>query len=464
MSNQGNAAGTIRSAVAYGFLPGNTADDNARALQAAVDEGGVIVVDVPGTYEISQTINIGDDTTLKFGEDVYIKRALNAQGQQDAGYAFINKGAYDRVYNRNISIIGLKLICNGLEAKHGRLIRGLRGHVVFFYIRNLIISDFECLNLLPYTFAIQICTFENILVEKARIEGLKDGVHLGYGRNFVIRHCQFRTFDDPVALNAHDYVSCVPEFGWIENGLVEDCYDLDDKETTGFFCRILGGSWVDWFAGMNVQQSDTVVSNGRLYRVDMANDGKEYVSKTAPTHTRGTETYDGIRWLMLQERIEYQCGCRNVRFKNIHLKKKRNVGFCFCFDDNEYSRSYYPNSRAPVQDGLVFENIVVDNEVPILLEVRTSFDSMKIVNSRPGNSRICLTTLDTPGLVYPGDSIVMRGTVFSSQGSHEIVHCEPGRKATLTITDSVVEGEGFCGTVSGDVEIRKSDIPITSNP
>ena len=32
--------------------------------------------------------------------------------------------------------------------------------------------------------------------------------------------------------------------GWIEDGLIEDCYDLADEDTTGYFCRILAGAWV----------------------------------------------------------------------------------------------------------------------------------------------------------------------------------------------------------------------------
>ena len=76
----------------------------------------------------------------------------------------------------------------------------------------------------------------------------------------------FRTFDDPVALNAHDYAVANPQLGWIEDGLIEDCFDLPDKETTGYFCRILAGSWCDWYKGMEIQNSDTVVSNGRIYR------------------------------------------------------------------------------------------------------------------------------------------------------------------------------------------------------
>ena len=77
----------------------------------------------------------------------------------------------------------------------------------------------------------------------------------------------FKTFDDPIALNAHDYATSNPQLGWIKDGLIEDCWDLDDVDTTGFFARILAGSWCDWSQGMIVRHSDTVVNDGILSKV-----------------------------------------------------------------------------------------------------------------------------------------------------------------------------------------------------
>lgn len=69
----------------------------------------------------------------------------------------------------------------------------------------------------------------------AIIKGMKDGVHLGRGNGFTISNCVFQTFDDAIALNAHDYSIGNPELGWIENGVIENCHDLSAENTTGFF-------------------------------------------------------------------------------------------------------------------------------------------------------------------------------------------------------------------------------------
>lgn len=281
----------MENANLYGFLPGNDAEENARALQAAVDKGGEICVELPGMYDISEPIEIGDNTSLIFADGVVIRRQKSRSGVD--GNAFINKGAFEHKRNYNIKLIGLKLICNGVESTgFGITSRyvGLRAQVGFIYITGLEVRNYECKDLMKKDMGIQIGAFEDVLLEDLHIEGDKDAVHFGWGKNFVVRRGKFRTFDDPIALNAYDYSVSNTHVGWIENGLIEDCYDLDAEETTGYFCRLLGGAWCDWSEGMMVHHSDTVVYNGRLYRVVMnPTDGKLYRSVTPPSHEMGVK-------------------------------------------------------------------------------------------------------------------------------------------------------------------------------
>jgi len=176
-------------------------------------------------------------------------------------------------------------------------------------------------------YAIHICTFEDIIVNDVIIKGDKDGVHLGRGKRFTISNGVFQTFDDAVALNGQDYDVGNPEMGWIEDGVVENCHDLaDGKRPIGHFCRIVAGGWIDWRPGMTVQKSDTVVSNGRLYRVHANPDGAVYTSVTQPTHESGSVVLDGITWGAGQAEATYTAGVRNVVFRDIFLEKPR-IGF-----------------------------------------------------------------------------------------------------------------------------------------
>lgn len=417
----------------YGFAAEKEPSANSAALQAAADMGGDIYIDVPGIYDISDCVMLGSNTSIICANGVYLRRNKS----EKTSYVFANRGAYSREYSENIKLIGVRIICRGVEADPSSpfYVPGLRGHVSFFYIKNLEIRDFEIMDLPAGNFGIHVCTFHNIIIENVRIEGKKDAVHLGRGDKFVIRHGIFRTFDDPIALNAHDYSTSNPQLGWIENGIIEDCYDMDDSETTGYFCRVLAGAWGEWKSGMDVQNSDTVSHGGRLYRVIMPADGKIYKSVTPPTHESGTAEYDGIRWVMVQDDIVYGSGCRNVHFRDIFLQKKRPTAFSLHFDKDNYSRSYYPGAQSPVQENIIFENIYFQNEIPEFISAVTPIDTIKVINSSVGSSKIVLKNINTEGIEYKKTNILFSGTNFD--GSEDsLVSTEDGRHAEVKVIGS----------------------------
>ena len=387
----------------FGFMPGNDAEQNALALQKAVDMGGEIHVCQTGIYDISEPIEIGDDTTLIFEDGVTIRRQESRTGKN--GNAFINKGAFSHTRNYNIKLIGLKLICNDVESEgFGITSRyvGLRAQVAFIYITNLEVRNYECTGLLAKDMGIQLGAFENVLLEDLYITGNKDGIHLGWGKNFVIRRARLCTYDDPIALNAYDYSVSNTHVGWIENGLIEDCYDLNAESTTGYFCRLLGGAWGNWYEGMMVHHSDTVVHNGRIYRVVMnPTDSKLYPSFTPPTHEMGVQVYDGINWVCTQEATFCDTGCRNITFRNIHLQKKRGTAFGIDLDMGSYVRSYYPGSHPIPQENLTFENIFVENELIHLIYANYPVQNISLRNVHLGNSDIHFTSYPAEAIEYP---------------------------------------------------------------
>ena len=101
----------MKIAADYGFNVKNDGFENTRALQSAVLGGGTIVISEPGVYEIADQVLLDDDTELLFCDGAYLKRVEHPDGN---GYVFINRGAYTKTFNHNISITGLKLICNGV--------------------------------------------------------------------------------------------------------------------------------------------------------------------------------------------------------------------------------------------------------------------------------------------------------------------------------------------------------------
>lgn len=422
---------TVITWTAASLSPKNSGWENKLALQERLDKGGTIRIEEPGVYEVEDTLYMKGNTQLICGKGVTFKRSASSVGS----FFLINQGAFTGELDENITVEGLTLITNGVEARFNAAVYGLTGEMCFFRVKHLKVFDFTCKDLPALSYGLHICTFEDIVLERLAIEGRKDAVHLGTGRHFVIRHGVFRTFDDPIALNAHDYAVANPQMGWIEDGLIEDCYDLEDKDTTGYFCRILAGSWCDWQQGMEIQNSDTVVSNGRVYRAFQKPDGTIYKSMTAPTHAEGMCTLDGINWVMIQENVVYNCGCRNLHFKDIHLKKQRDVALSIHFDHDVYSRSVYPGSEMPVQENIVFENVMVQNDTACLVRSITPVDVVKICNSvigtkEKGNSSIRLETLPGQEEKYGKTRILLQGNTCYGE-PEQIVDSQDGREYEL---------------------------------
>ena len=412
----------------YGFLPENNPYENSEALQKAVDRCGTVQVTVPGIYRLSEQIEIGDNTTLVFSEGVIIQREASVTGVNCN--AFINKGAIKGEYNRNIEIVGLHLECNGIESDDfgvNSRIAGLRAQVAMIYVENLKIDGFECHGLLEKDYAIQVSAFKNIILNDLYVTGNKDGVHLGWGDGFVISNGRFRTFDDPIALNAFDYATSNTHIGWIENGLIENCTDLDDNSTTGFFCRILGGAWIKWYKGMQVQHSDTVAVNGRTYRVLMnPKDGQLYPSYTPPCHEKGIAEYDGINWVAVRDTQELNCGCRNIVIRNCRLQKKRDIGIAISLNYDTYARSYYPGCRCIPQGGITLENIFIENDIDILLHSNYPTENITLKNIDFKKSKLCFDTVTkAEGVIYPeveicAENVVLNEDTLQSNPKHPI--------------------------------------------
>jgi hypothetical protein len=395
----------------FGFSPNATGVENVVALQKAVNESGTIIVSKPGTYKVAGTTYIGSNTTLEFGNGVVLQK-VNEIGP--FSHVILNKGALTKIYDKHITVRGLQVSVNGVETT-SKEVFGLRGQIAFFYVKDLKIEGFRCEDIMTAQFGIHVCTFEDLIIDNTILKGGKDGIHLGRGNRFTISNAVLETVDDAIALNAHDYATSNPELGWIENGIIENCYDLaGDQKLVGYFCRILAGAWTDWKSGMEVQNSDAVVSNGRIYRFRGKVDEKLFKSITKPTHTEGSHELDGINWVMVQEDVQYSAGVRNVTFRNIYLEKPR-TSFSIHFDIGKYSRSYYPGAEVPMQKQLFFDNVrVLHDGIRDFMGINTPVDVITICNSTLKNGGIKFRSNKAMQDYLP-TKINIYGTVFNAK-------------------------------------------------
>lgn len=363
---QGNivieGSGVTKNASAYGFLPTNDGTTNSINLQNCVNGGGTIIVDLAGVYSLSRSVLLDSDTTLLFGNGVLV--SLVTENGISPKYPFINRGAFTDEYNQNITIEGLHIQTNGIQGNDIDLLAGQRGYIAMKRIKNLTLKDIEILDVPSGWYTIHIQQFYNINLEHIHVEGMKDGIHLGVGKKFRIAHCLFKTNDDSIALNAHDYPSGTSEFGWIEDGIIEDITILPTPSgnmSRGVYA--LGGAWTDWKSGNSYQPlGDACVSNNGVYVTMDARSTQKIVSTQQPNHASGKLTYsDGLTWIRLDNQsAQYDAGVRNISVRDLHIASDGRVA-TFNLDNDDFSNSLYEGCAAPVFENITFENIRQDD-------------------------------------------------------------------------------------------------------
>ncbi|MFC4222238.1 hypothetical protein [Flagellimonas marina] len=431
----------------YGFSPDATGIENVKSLQAALDQGGNIIVGQPGTYKVAGTSYIGSNTSIEFAKGVILQK-VNEEGA--FSHVLLNKGALTRTWDEHIAVKGLHIQVNGIVKRYDKIF-GLRGQLAFFYVKDLRIEGFRCYDIEGVQFSIHVCTFEDLLIDDTILVGDKDGIHLGRGNRFRISNATFKTLDDALALNAHDYATSNPEVGWIENGVIENCHDLslEGQPLVGYFCRILAGGWIDWEEGLELQNADAVVTGGRIYRVDgIGPDGKPlkktWVTKTRPTHKEGTVELDGIKWVMMQDDVQYTAGVRNVVFRDIFLEKPRQT-FSIHFDNSSWSRSYYPGAEIPEQKQLLFDNVRVlhDGDKPFI-KVNTPVDVFTVTNSSLRNTGILFHGKEGYVPDYGRTQVNFYGNILNKEGEMVLIENRiPGKEIVLKTANNIEISEDF---------------------
>ncbi|MFP5040888.1 hypothetical protein [Parasediminibacterium sp. JCM 36343] len=453
------ASNGFADAADFGFLPNETGVHNTKALQTAVDKGGTIIISKIGTYKVAGTVYIGDNTSLVFGDGTSVEKSAE---NGKFGYVLLNKGALSKTYNYHISITGLTLKVNGVDTWMGE-IYGDRGQISFIWVKDLKIERFRCTDLASGQFCIQVCTFEDFLINDVIIIGKKDAIHLGRGKRFRISNCVFQTADDAIALAAGDWISGNPELGDIEDGVIENCYDLKAEKLEGAFAKIVPAAWVDWKPGIKVRHGDAVVCNGRIYRVLAVMDGKSYESINPPTFSQGSMEIDGIKWMLHQTDTFHTASVKNITFRDIFLESVR-VPFQLMSYANNYSHSYYNGAPVPVLSGISLENIrVISTNKKALVGISAPCDFIAIRNSSLQGNGVEFTRASDFD-AYPKTTISFANCVFNSAGSLGLVnnYCKGiPKEIAVKTTGSIELGDNFSAKVSAGEGIISVESDLT---
>ena len=228
-------------------------------------------------------------------------------------------------------------------------------------------------------------------------------------------------------------------------GIVENCYDLEPESQIGTFAKIGAGAWIDWKPGMIVKNGDPVVSEGKIYRVIANTDGKTYISSTRPAFENGTRELDGIKWMMYQNDTIHTAVTRDVVFRDIYCQGKRVPFLIICYSMN-YCHSYYPGARIPVQNGIVLDNVVLRDNVP-LVNISSPLDNFTIKNSTLADCPVVFSHAADFD-VYPKTSLAITNCTFTKPGVFQVVKNKSPKKVIFLKTSGNLEsGENFSASV-----------------
>jgi hypothetical protein len=164
--------------------------------------------------------------------------------------------------------------------------------------------------------------------------------------------------------------------------------------------------------------------------------------------------------------VTHTAGVRNVTFRDIYLEKPR-IGFSVHFDNDRYSRSYYPGAPVPIQQRLLFENIrVLHDKKTDFISVGTPVDVLTIANSSFANHRINFHG-NRAMSDYLKTRINIFGSVFSHPGTMDlVVNSIPHKVIDLKTSSNVALSDDFRAAVvpgSGSITVD-SDLPgLTAN-
>ena len=140
------------------------------------------------------------------------------------------------------------------------------------------------------------------------------------------------------------------------------------------------------------------------------------------------------------------------------MQKNRAIAFSIHFDKDEFSRSYYPYAQAPIQENLLFENIVVQAErIPRLLWLISPVENVRFINCTLKNNYVHFDNIKEEGICYPTTNLLFSGTKFQEE-LPLLVYCEEGTRAKISIVNSM--DTGIFSTMKGDVVVGSSDISL----
>lgn len=282
----------------YGASTEASAADNVTAFQAALDAaddagGGTVLIDKAGTYQLNDTLFIGDYTTLAGCGGVVLKKATGS----NYGCVIINNGASTGTTNYGIKLRDFNISVNGVDVA-GDPVARVRGQVSLVYVDGVEIENVNIPDNAKTQYAFHFSRWAHLTCRNIRVDGPKDVMNFGWGHGGYFENIVGNTYDDLFGIHAGTYWSVLAGgTGDIRDMTFVSCRREYRASQAGYFARLSSGAWGAWTLGASYIVGNRVVANGNVYCCKSPTDSPA-VAANEPSHSSGEVTgADGITWL-----------------------------------------------------------------------------------------------------------------------------------------------------------------------
>ena len=120
---------------------------------------------------------------------------------------------------------------------------------------------------------------------------------------------------------------------------------------------------------------------------------------------------DGIKWVCVRNEAVYDCGCRNIILRDIHLRKKRQHAISISLNYDKYARSFYSGCKPVAQGNITFERVSIENEIKNMIHSNYPSENIKILDTDLKDSKVYFQASDIDGLSYPTVDVTLENVV-----------------------------------------------------
>lgn len=292
-----------------------------------------------GSYHLSAPVYLHSNIVIKGEGKVMLIKSV------PYSHVFTNMSAaedYTTVWDESISIMNIIIDANNNGNQKDAVHPTANGDFSFKYLNYLTLKNINIINGDSILFGIHLQSVKNATVENYSYVGNKAGIQMQGGcENIKINNFDISSGDDAFAINVSDYPRVQHNTEDSRNITIENGISRKRNNQSGFFLRLLTGSWKDWQKGNKYRIGDITNYDGKQYK--KTNKG-ELVSLDFPCQLNGDSLYsDGIVWKYIGEGTNITSNIYNVHVLNVSLDDGRQIVRTIDADSNNYGE--YPGTE-----------------------------------------------------------------------------------------------------------------------